>query len=311
MQEFGKIKSLNLREIWPNEATDFTPWMAENIQRLGECLGMDLEIEDMEATVGNFYLDILAKDLGSSRIVIIENQLTETDHDHLGKLLTYAGGLDASVVIWISKTIRDEHRQALEWLNEKTDSYIDFFGVVVEVIQIDQSKPAFVFKPVVYPNQWQKNQRRSNILSPRAEAYRIFFQELIDKLRTKHKFTGAKVGQPQNWYAFSTGKSGFVYSVSFTQDKKVRAELYLGSSDRTMNKACYDEFIKEKNHIETEFQNALEWDRGDDKQASRIAIYRNGSIDENTDVLKDIQEWSIQQLLKFKKVFSKRIGNLK
>ena len=105
---------------------------------------------------------LLAKDLDSLRTVIIENQFSQTDHDHLGKLLTYAAGSDASTVIWISERVRDEHRQALEWLNQKTGIDTQFFAVVVEVLRIDDSKPAFNFKPIVVPNEWQKSRRQKS-----------------------------------------------------------------------------------------------------------------------------------------------------
>ena len=135
--QFSELKRIPLREKWSHEANEFTPWLADNIQILGDALDMNLAIVDREASVGNFYLDLLARDLESSRTVVIENQFHRTDHDHLGKLLTYAGGFDASIVIWISEEFQDAHRQALEWLNQRTDTDTQFFGVVLEVLQIE------------------------------------------------------------------------------------------------------------------------------------------------------------------------------
>jgi Domain of unknown function (DUF4268) len=309
MTKFGKLQRLELREIWKNEARDFTPWLADRIQNLGESLGLELELTQREANVGDFSLDLLAKDLGTGKIVIIENQLSRTDHDHLGKLLTYASGFDASTVIWIAETIRDEHRQALEWLNQRTDSETQFFGVVIEVLQIDGSKPAFNFKPIVFPNEWQKTQRKRSrtTVSPRSEAYREFFQKLIDELHETYKFTGARKGQPQSWYSFASGYSGINYGACFGQGRKARVELYIDLEDFDKNKLLFDKLAENKEQIEQEFGEPIEWERLDEKRASRIAIYRPGAIDDNEETLAEIRAWMIDRLLKMKKVFSKQL----
>lgn len=303
MTDFGEIRPVNIREIWPNEATDFTPWLVNNIDRLGQALGMELEVQEREADVGDFSLDIMAKDLGTGRTVVIENQLTETDHDHLGKLLTYAGGFDAGVLVWIAKELRDEHRKALEWLNEQTGPDVDCFGVVIEVMRIDESKPAFNFKPVVFPNEWQKDKGGGRgPASPKGEAYREYFQGLIDELRTKHQFTGAKVGQPQNWYSFSSGVRGIIFSNSFAQGGKIRAEFYIDLEDKDRNKKLFDHLLEQKPEIEREFGERLSWERLDDRRACRIAVYREGSIEVPTAMRDELRKWSIENLLKLKRL---------
>ena len=154
--ELASIEQGDLREVWPSEATNFTPWLAENIEMLGEALGIDLEVQSTEVAIGPFSLDILAREPGADRAVAIENQLEETDHEHLGKLITYAGGSDARIVIWIAADFRDKHRQALDWLNQRSDDETEFFGVTVEIWKIDDSRPAPHFRIVAAPNHWSK-----------------------------------------------------------------------------------------------------------------------------------------------------------
>ncbi len=161
--------------------------------------------------------------------MVVENQLEPTDHGHLGQLITYAAGLDAGVVIWVSRDFREEHRLALDWLNRGHAS-TDFFGVVVELLQVDSSKPAANLRLIAFPNDWSRRSTpaaRSSELSTKQERYLQFFQQLIDDLREKHRFTNARAGQPQNWYSFSSGHRGFTYGVSFANGGRVRAELYL------------------------------------------------------------------------------------
>ncbi|MBI3662288.1 MAG: DUF4268 domain-containing protein [Acidobacteria bacterium] len=312
MKEFGVLQKLDLREIWKKEATEFTPWLAKNLGALGRVIGMDLELVTQEAPVGDFSLDVLARDLGHDRIVIIENQLAATDHDHLGKLLTYAAGNSAGVVIWVAAEIRDEHRQALDWLNQHTDSDIEFYAVVVEVVRIDNSNPAYDFRPVVFPNQWRKTRivsAGSRQTTKKGEAYRDFFQQLIDELREKHKFTGARVAFPQNWYSFASGVGGVTYSFSFAQGGRVRTELYIGGSDITKNKKLFDSLLQERETLEARLGGSLEWERLDDKIASRIAVYRSGSIDESSQ-LAEIRSWAIARLLQFKNSIGPRLAIL-
>ena len=312
MPEFGKIKKLNIRDIWQHEAHNFTPWLAENLDKLGESVGMDLELVEQEASVGNFSLDILAKDLSTGHNVIIENQFGDTDHDHLGKMLTYAAGFEASKVIWISENVRDEHRQTIEWLNQRTDTDTQFFAIEIEVFKVDDSKPAYNFKPIVFPNEWRKSKKEGwkDSSSAKGEAYREYFQSLMDELRNKHSFTKAKIAQPINWYIFPTGISGISYGTSFAQGGRVRAELYIDVGDSDKNKKLFDWLFEQKQTIESEFGESLDWEKLDDRRASRIAIYREGSIDD-VEILKEIQTWAIQELLKFRKAFSSRLKTYK
>lgn len=309
MFKFSELKQVPLREIWQHEASDFTPWLAENIQKLGDALGMDLALVDREASVGDFSLDLLAQDLGSSRTVIIENQLTQTDHDHLGKLLTYAAGFDASTVVWISEEVRNEHRQAMEWLNQRTDTETQFFAVAVEVLKIDDSNPALDFKLVVFPNEWQKSKKKetSTSLSPKQEKYKNYFQGLIDQLREEHQFTGARVGQPQNWYTFASGIGNIGYGAQFARGGKVLTYLNIYQDAQGNRMGIFDRLEKRKVEIETNFGSTLEWNRADEQQVSWVAVYCDGSIEFSDSELEEIKQWHIENLLKLKEVFQPEI----
>ena len=194
-QGLGRIRRVDLRDAWPREATDFTPWLAEHLSELADALGWELELHAQEAPVGNFSLDLLARVSGTTRTAIIENQLEQTSNDHLGKLLTYAGGYDANLVVWVAKEFRDEHRHALDWLNQHTDDDTEFFGVLVEVWSIDGSRPAPHFNVVVAPNEWRHQAVRSVRAGNRSEKsrrYEGFFQALIDTLRSRGFTTARK-----------------------------------------------------------------------------------------------------------------------
>lgn len=303
---------MNAREVWQHEAFDFTPWLAENIGLLGNALGMDLELTGIEAPVGDFSVDLVAKDLGSGGQIVIENQLTATDHDHLGKLITYAAGVDAQTIVWLADTIREEHRQALDWLNQRMDVQTRFFGVVIEVLQIDDSKPALNFKIVVFPNEWRKATQRQRTMpaSGRSEKYRAFYQTLIDYLRENHRFTGARLGQPQNWYSFASGYSGVGYSLFFTSGNKVRAEVSLNHRDANRNHFVFDALQKEAQKLGDEFGEQLEWERVDDRKGSRIGVYTDGSIEDDDQSLELLRRWSVERLLALRRCFDEPLGRV-
>ena len=184
----GSIAQVDLRELWPNGEDDFTPWLVEDISRLGDVLGMRLEVRGHDLPVRGDSLDILAHDAAGNRMVVIENQFHKTNHEHLGKLLTYASGYDASVVVWVVKNFNEEHRQALDWLNQRTGEDTQFFGVVVELLKIDDSRPAVNFKLASFPNEWRNeaigtSKTNGTTSSDSEERYPKYVHELLDRLR--------------------------------------------------------------------------------------------------------------------------------
>ena len=312
----AKIERVDLREAWPNEARDFTPWLAANIAELGEALGMDLELQDTEAAVGGYSLDVLAIDVNRNRPVIIENQLEATDHTHLGQLLTYAAGYDANVVVWLTREFRDEHRQALDWLNQRTGEDTQFFGVTVELCQIGNSLPAPRFNLVAAPNLRRKEratraQGRGStpVITDRGERYRQFFQTVIDALQEKG-FTGPRKAGTGNWYSFPAGVSrGLTFAAALGAGKEVRVELYIGGPSGADNIKLLENLERHNLQIESEL-GPVDWQRLENRKGCRIALTRSGSIEDGADSLVEIQEWIIENLLKFKRVLSPHLTRL-
>ena len=157
--KLGTLKKVDLREVWESENSDFTPWLAqeENIEILGEKIGLDLEVEAQEKNVGKFRADILCKDINTDNWVLIENQLEKTNHGHLGQLLTYATGLDTVTIVWIAASFNEEHKATLEWLNKITNENYNFFGLEIELYKIGDSKIAPNFKIICQPDKWSQS----------------------------------------------------------------------------------------------------------------------------------------------------------
>lgn len=302
--DLGTIVEIPLRELWPGEATHFTPWLAENLHLVSEKLGLELELEGVESAAGDFSADIIAKDVATNRRVIIENQYSGTDHRHLGQILTYSSVLNASVVIWIAEKIRSEHKSAIDFLNLNLRQTLQIFALEANIIRIDDSKPAFGLKIVCMPSEASVS---ATSTSPDAtetqEKYRSYFQSLLDELRNVHKFTNARAAQPQNWYTFTSDNSKvYKYSTSLAQGGRVRVEIYIDTGDKLRNEGIFDELYAQKEEIEAAYGSALEWEKLETKRASRIAIYIDGDIDVDSEKLAEIKKWVVVNLLRMKQV---------
>jgi hypothetical protein len=320
----GTLERLDAREVWTNEAYDFTPWLRRHIHVLGQALGLEIDVDvQQEVAVGLFSADLLGTDLGSSASILIENQLAQTDHSHLGQLLTYAGGLDTSILVWVSTKVREEHRQALTWLNERTHEDVFFFAVEIELLRIDGSKPAPHFKVVVAPNEWQKStaprsvaSRSGTLSSERGERYKEFWRGLLAKvlaLDAAATTASAERVPAQSWYGISIGRSGFLNNFAFSyqgSNKIVRTELYIDVGDKLQNEAIFEVFARERATIETEFGERLTWDRREDVRHCQIYVTRPGSLDDAPEALEDLSRWGAERLIRFRDVFGPRAKRL-
>ena len=306
--EFGSICPVPIRDAWPGEATDFTPWLANHLEVLTDHLGMELQLKEVEAEAGDFAADIVALDVARNSLVVIENQYGSTDHRHLGQIITYASVLGAGAVVWVAETVRPDHKKAIDFLNQNLRESLRLFALEVSLIRIDDSKPAYQFQVVCGPGPAApSNPKAMAEITETNERYRNFFQKLIDDLRVSHQFTKAKIAQPQSWYTFSSENSKyFKYSASFANGGRVRAEVYIDCADKARNEALFDILQKDQSAIEAEFGASLSWELLEKRRACRIASYRDGTIEDDTETLESIHVWMVQQLRNFKRVFPGR-----
>ena len=311
----GTLEKVELREVWERENSDFTPWLAgeENINILGQKIGLDLEVEAQEKSVGKFKADILCKDINTDNWVLIENQLEKTNHGHLGQLLTYATGLDAVTIVWIAASFNEEHKATLEWLNKITDENYNFFGLEIELYKIEDSKIAPNFKIVCQPDNWSQSISREakrieqgEVSETKLKQYK-FWTELGKELQTAETPLKLQKARPQHWTNLAVGKTGVRLAATFnTQEERVSAQLYI-VRDKSMFKALEND----KELIEKELGEKLSWQLLPEKAASRIALYRANSDIENNDDWKEMLKWLVEKLEKLRSVFSPRLKNLR
>ena len=283
----GRLEQVDPLQVWALEERDFTPWLLQNGDALAAALEIDLELRQREHRVGPFELDLLGHDMTHDAPLIVENQLTPTDHAHLGQLLTYAGGTDAATIVWIARTFREQHRQALDWLNERTDERTRFFGVELQVVRIGESQPAPLLKVVSAPNDWQKYARTAPGTagqSPRQIAYAQFWSRVLERVAADHPtWTNRRSldGHTQNWVDFPSPFRPSYYAMSFAQRNRLRHELYIDLGTAEATTEMFERFHADRAAIEARYGTPLSWEPLPDKRASRIADYTDGDVMNN------------------------------
>lgn len=308
MPELGRLEEVNVRELWSHEQYDFSNWLAneENIDLLNEVLGLTLVDIEKEVFVGAYRCDLVAKDEASGQNVIIENQLETSNHDHLGKIVTYASGLDANVIVWIVKEAREEHRSAIEWLNNNTNKNLNFFLIEIHAYRIGNSLYAPKFEIVEKPNDFIKNakiQTGSEELNKSQSERLVFWTRFNEVVVERGKPFNLRKTTTDHWYDVAIGVSGVLVEITLVNKEScVGIALYIID-----DKELFDSLNEKKIEIESKLGFELDWQRLDNKKASRI-IYRipglNFDDHSNYDYLmNDI----IDKVMLFIKVFKKYV----
>ena len=314
----GHLESADLREVWEMEDRDFTPWLAdqENLKELAKAIRLELELEAREQPVGPFRADILCKEVGSGSWVLIENQLERTDHVHLGQLLTYAAGLEAVTVVWIAKHFTDEHRAALDWLNRITDEDFRFFGIEIQLWRIGDSPAAPKFDVVSKPNDWSRSLVQSARgavepeLSETRTIYRAYWTALLDMLNTVNgNVSGSRTPPPDSWMDFPVGKTGFrLEATVLRRENCVRAALYIQAGSDSVR--FFRILVQDKNTIESELAEKMDWQDLPGRQACRIALILGDANPMDEAGWPRQHKWLAEKLNALHRVFSSRVKAL-
>jgi len=283
MNDLGNLEKVPLRDEWVHEAHAFTVWLAkeENLSRLGDEIGVDIELIETESGVGPFSVDILAKEATSDRKIVIENQLERTNHDHLGKIITYASGKKASFIIWVVASERDEHKRAIDWLNEHTDDEVSFFLVRIELWKIGNSSRAPKFVIVSQPNNWAKATRSDDgsggITETKMRQLR-FWESMREWGQDHGTPLKLRTPRPQHWFDIAGGSSRWHLALTVnTTSGAITCQVYIPG-----DKDLFQRFLKNRETIEAAIGTELEWMPLPGKQACRIKLTRSADIDDES-----------------------------
>lgn len=311
VSQLGTLKRVLVRDVWKYEDADFTPWLAreENVAQLAAAIGIELEVVGVEVPVGPFSADILAKN-SSGEFIIIENQFGKTDHDHLGKILTYAATLGASAVVWIAERFTDEHRKAIEWINDHTNDDLSLFAIELELWRIDESKPAVQFNVLSGPSEIVRQATAVKQAGPLTEARQLqgeFWAGFREQMLAKKIVVSAQAARPQYWFNVALGRAYIHLSnTASIADKRIGVRVYI--SNRVASEAL-PQLEAQKVEIESEIGSALKWNPNPNAIDKVIVLDRAADISDRTR-WPEYFEWLCDQVSRFKKAFEPRIQRL-
>ena len=305
MVELGQLEEVDLRTVWSHETSDFTPWLAkeDNIAILADTLGLDgITVEETESSVGDFKVDIYASETGSDRTIVIENQIEDSNHDHLGKLLTYAAGKSANIIIWVVKKAREEHRAAIEWLNKHSDEDVGFYLCEIKLYRIGNSEPALKFDVIERPNNWSREVKNNDVKNEtelqRYEYWTALMnyafqnEEFAKKFKRKSPTTRQSMG-------FAIGTSACCIDVrQVLRDNRISIGIYIFD-----DKKLFNDILNNKEAIESEAQMSFDWRLMPNKIASQIIIEKSVELTDRTQWNAQF-DWIIDVMLRMKKTFT-------
>lgn len=306
-----RIEIVPIRDAFRHEALNFTVWLEQNIDTLADRIGIELTVLEREKSVGSFNVDLVCED-SDGHTVIVENQLERTDHDHLGKLLTYMINLDAHGAIWVATEVRQEHQRVIDWLNEVTSADTNFYFVKVEAIRIGDSPFAPLFTVLSRPDiQTREIGEEKKALAERHILREAFWTQLLERSRGKTTLTENRSPTYDHWLAVAAGRSGINYNYLIYMDHAA-IDLYIDFGDHAANKSAFDQLLEQRESIEQEFGDTFEWRRMDDKRSSRIVkqYHGQGSLREE-DRWATLQDMLIEAMIRFDQVMRQRISNLR
>lgn len=302
-----RVQEVDPRSVWPDEKRDFTPAVVRHLGDLGQRLGLQLSEPRTEVGIGNFFADVVARTSAGS-IALIENQLTASDHRHLGQLMTYVGGLDdVAVAIWTAHRFRPEHRRALVRLNEWSPAEIEFYGVEIAAIQIGDSEVVPDFRPIAFPQDWDPHRESGNVDHILSAKHRTFFEDFLADLTDSGLVQVVDRGLARRRLQWSEDHAYVTYRAQFLQRNRVSVSLILEAASLDVTKVLFDRLYEQRRQIESELDAELKWSRQPGRRTSIVRWRGAGSIRGSGAELERVSGWMRDSLARLRTVCNRRL----